>query len=123
VACDDRLVLADQDRVGEAERGDRGHDLRHLTGGMGARIADIGHQPVGRHHLDLHGRLPKSEARRIAPGPCSDLPEVRAPAHPMMRTRARTQNFYLSLSQWQFLSKIEVPKKNKNFIKITPPVI
>jgi hypothetical protein len=58
VACDDHLVLADQDRVGKAERGDQGHDLGNLTGGMGPGIADVGHQPVGRHHLDLHGRRP-----------------------------------------------------------------
>jgi len=58
MSCNDHLVLADQDRVGETELGARGRDLRHLIGGMRPGIADAGHQPVGRHHLDLHGRLP-----------------------------------------------------------------
>jgi len=52
---DDHLVLADQDRVGEAEFRDRGRDLRHLIGGMRPGVAAIRHKPVGRHHLDLHG--------------------------------------------------------------------
>jgi hypothetical protein len=55
MSCNDHLVLADQDRVGETELGARGRDLRHLIGRMGPGIADAGHQPVGRHHLDLHG--------------------------------------------------------------------
>jgi hypothetical protein len=57
MSCNDHLVLANQDRVGETEFRDRGRDLRHLIGGMCSGIADIGHKPVGRHHLDLHGTV------------------------------------------------------------------
>jgi hypothetical protein len=55
---DDHLILTDQDRVGEAELGDRGRDLSDLIGRMRPGIADVGHKSVGRHHLDLHGRQP-----------------------------------------------------------------
>src|SRR5690606_3211227 len=45
-----------EDRIGEAELGDAGSDLRHLLLGVGARVAGIGQQFGGRPLLELVGQ-------------------------------------------------------------------
>ena len=57
VPGDDHVVLTNQDRIGKTKLGHRCRDLRHLIGGMGAGVADIGHQPDGFHHVDLQGAI------------------------------------------------------------------
>ena len=52
VAGDDVAVLADQDRVGEAERADAAGDLGDLRVAVGAGIARVRHQPLERPVLD-----------------------------------------------------------------------
>ena len=52
VAGDDLAALIHQDRRHEAELEDTGRDLRHLLGGMRARIAGIRHQCGDRARLD-----------------------------------------------------------------------
>jgi hypothetical protein len=42
VARDDAILAVGQDRNGPAELADAGHDLRHLSIGVGARIAGVG---------------------------------------------------------------------------------
>ena len=42
MTCDDHLVLTDQDRIGEAELGDRGRDLCDLILAVGPGVADVG---------------------------------------------------------------------------------
>jgi len=41
MACDDRVLLINKDRVGEPELADRGGDLFDLALGMSARIARV----------------------------------------------------------------------------------
>ncbi len=99
---DDNVVLADQDRVGEAELGDRGRDLRHLNGRMGPGIADLWHQPVGRHHLDLHGHGGSGMRKAGSnPGLCVvSCPGFRNgnPATQEWQPRAETQKKCLALA-------------------------
>ena len=86
---DDHLVLADQDRVGETEFRDRGRDLGDLIGRMGPGIADVGHQPVGRHHLNLHGRRPPECGR---PGRTPALVSFRVPASALATRKPKRGN-------------------------------
>jgi hypothetical protein len=48
-----RALFVNEYRDGEAKFADRGSDLRHLFGGMSARVAGIGNQPIDRPALDL----------------------------------------------------------------------
>ncbi len=45
-------IAVDQDGVGEPELADAGRDLCDLLGGVGARIARIGNQPINRPSLN-----------------------------------------------------------------------
>jgi hypothetical protein len=89
VPGDDRSVRVDQDRVGEAELGDRGRDLRHLIGGMRPGIADAGHKPVGRHHLDLHGRRPPERGK---PGATPAFVSFRVPVSALATRQPKSGN-------------------------------
>jgi hypothetical protein len=69
MAGHDHVVGADQDRVDEAEFGDRGGDLRYLILRMRPRVANVGDQPVDRPRLDLQAMPPKVDVavRTCAP--------------------------------------------------------
>ncbi|MNU01556.1 hypothetical protein D3C72_2449930 [compost metagenome] len=70
MAGDEATVLVDQHRVGEAELGDRGRDLRDLRGVMGAAVAGIGHKlaqgPVDDFKRVFHAVDPRSVFRGYA---------------------------------------------------------
>jgi hypothetical protein len=86
VAGDDHVVLANQDRIGEPELGDRGRDLGDLIGRVGPGVADVGDQPADRHLFDLQA-VP--------------LGSRMAHAHPrtrIVRTLVRTPIFALTLA-------------------------
>jgi hypothetical protein len=55
VPGDDLVIVADQDRIGEAEPPDAVGDLPDLLPGMGPGIAPVRPQARDSHSLDSHG--------------------------------------------------------------------
>ena len=53
MAGDDLVLVADQNRVGEAEASDAVGDLSDLLPGMGARVLRVGSQPCDWRDLDV----------------------------------------------------------------------
>ena len=73
MAGDDIAVLADQDRVGEAEGADAAGDLGDLRIAVGAGIAGVGNQPLDRPLLEAE--VPSR--CRPRPGRCQRLVSAR----------------------------------------------